>query len=237
MIVFFHFHKAAGSTIVQSAEMMGLRFARSHANGHPLDSSGQPVTFAGKDFGWLQGFFAALADDGVQFISIEWWFPPVEMMLKIHGLTMCTVLRDPFNRAVSNFKMDLQQSYLGNRAYGMQSYLDFSAPHRSHDYYTREICGAYDRSTTITGEHLHYALNFLNCMKAVGCVEKFNLTEEFARIGLEVPRDLVAHQYEPAEEDQEILPLFQMETPVRLKPWFIERNLADYFLYHTVLKS
>lgn len=233
MIVFFHFHKAAGSTLVASAIDSGLRPPPKHANGHPLDDDGQPVVFAGKDFAWTRQYFDQMREQGVQFLAIEWWFPPLEYLLSISGLRLCTIIREPFQRAVSNYLMDIREHYMTRRIYSFRDYFDGSAPFRTDNYYIREICGSYGLDCRVTGEQIRYASRFLASMHGIGILKGSNLYGSLDGVGLRIPKGRRENFHDHDAFSPALVELFGTDKTEQWQWWFVERNLSDYFLFQS----
>ena len=237
MIVFFHFHKCAGTSVVDSAVAAGLTLPPSHENGHPKDEYGAFIEFDNITFERLSSLFQTWLNHGVQFVALEWSFPPIELLVQISGLTLCTVIRDPFARMISNFKMDVAHNWLFRRVYSLEDYMDSSVNFRSDNYYIKIICGLSPENSVIKAKHINYAQKFFEKMDFIEVLERKTMSGFLEKIGI----DQKYHKKSNVADAESTA--FNESLSVLLKPEllgveqneFIERNLADYFIYHNLL--
>ncbi|MFL9992600.1 hypothetical protein PQR34_15430 [Paraburkholderia sediminicola] len=234
MILFFHFHKAAGTTVIDAARSMGLRLPASHQNGHPLEDDGSPVVLAGKSRADVHAYFARIKSQGVQFMALEWDLPQFEYLVDIEDLKMCTVLRDPFKRAVSNFKMDSSNDWLYGRVFDFEDYFDSSVQHRSNNYYVRSICGLYGRDAEIGPKHIAYCKKFMEAMDVACCLETNDLRHEFRKVGIEIAPGQHSNRHEENPPPDHLRDVFGHNSLDMYKDSFVAQNLADYYLYHSL---
>lgn len=111
LIWFQHFHKAAGSTIVETAALNGETFWPQHLNGNPAKPCGTQIPlweFAAPD---LTAFVDDCETSGVTFVATEWGMPNIEVLAADPRVVLLTCLREPLLRFVSNYFYDLYNGY------------------------------------------------------------------------------------------------------------------------------
>lgn len=111
LIWFQHFHKAAGSSLVESAQLNGEVFWPSHINGNPTDKAGKQLSLWSYDSDQLNAFIDECEKTGVSFVASEWGLPEIEVLAADPRVSLLTITRDPLSRLVSNFYYDLYNGY------------------------------------------------------------------------------------------------------------------------------
>lgn len=140
MIVFLHFHKAGGSSVVERAEASGYVLPPRHANGHPIGEDGSILRPWEHGDAQLREFFLSLQHAGVDFLALEWGFPRLDILAEVPDVEVWVLVRDPFARAQSNYAFDYANGHTDAKS--------FSAYRNSHigeftrdNYYARAVLG------------------------------------------------------------------------------------------------
>ncbi len=107
MLAFFHFHKCAGSTIVDAAAKSGLKLPPQHRNGNPLNDYGLRIEWSKIDESECEEILCRFRDQGIDLVAFEHDIPPWAVLDRVAGLRFLTVLREPQSRAFSNYKYSL----------------------------------------------------------------------------------------------------------------------------------
>jgi hypothetical protein len=140
LIWFQHFHKAAGTSVVELARRNGERFHPLHDNGIPLDDEGHPLPLWRYPLAQLAAFVDECEAQRVSFVATEWGVPALEALAADPRVVLVTCLREPLSRLVSNFYYDLYGGYTGVRC--LEAYPESSrAPFCRHNYYCRMLAG------------------------------------------------------------------------------------------------
>jgi hypothetical protein len=122
LIWFQHFHKAAGSTIVEYALMNNEKLYPNHANGNPLEKDGSLInlhTFFPTE---LTEFVDDCEKNGVNFVATEWGAPYIDVLADDPRVKLITCLRDPLKRFLSNFYFDVYGNY--TKAKKLENYVN-----------------------------------------------------------------------------------------------------------------
>ena len=113
LIIFLHFHKAGGSSVVNAAEMVQNLFDP-NSNGNPKDRNKNKIPFWNYSELKLIDFFRrCLHSNHATFIATENnWFRSAsvinEAFKRQNRIELVTQLRNPFSRFVSNYFFDLK---------------------------------------------------------------------------------------------------------------------------------
>lgn len=236
MLVFLHLHKAAGTTVVRAAIESGLKLPKNHANGHPTDSEGNRVMLDAMKQEELESFFGKLRDDSVEFLAIEWGFPRIERLDSVPGLQFATVLRDPVDRAISNYRMDMVYQYSGDRVFGFDTYTKEPGIYCADNYYLRFFCDL-DHSIEVEQEHFDYAKNVLADRIDTVVLEVDGLAPRFEKYGLV---ESSFHHFNAANDNtryQNYQGSASMKVGDPSIIRFIARNAFDYALYLHFVKA
>ncbi len=111
LIWFQHFHKAAGTSIVDLAEANNERLWLNHQNGNPIDSRGNQIELWKYSEDELRRFINLCEKESITFIATEWGLPCLRVLSEDHRVKLITCLRDPLDRFVSNFYFDLYYGF------------------------------------------------------------------------------------------------------------------------------
>lgn len=110
LIWFQHFHKAAGTTIVQLARNNGEKFWEYHRNGNPVDEEGFTLPLWEYSPEQMREFVDQCESQGVTFVATEFGCPNFASLHKDQRVISITMLRDPLRRIISNYEYDLSLS-------------------------------------------------------------------------------------------------------------------------------
>jgi hypothetical protein len=171
LVWFQHFHKAAGTSVIELARRNGERFHPRHDNGNRLGEDGRPLPL------WRLGpaELAAFVDDcqrgKVSFVATEWGEPALETLAADPRVVLVSCLREPLQRMVSNFYYDLYGGFTPVRC--LEAYPDSSwAPFCRHNYYCRMLAGKAEDADEVAEEDFLRACARLPCFDYCGVVEQ-----------------------------------------------------------------
>ena len=98
LIWFQHFHKAAGSSVVDLARRNREVFWPDHSNGNPINNCGHLLELWNYDEKKLTGFINTCEQRGITFVATEWGFPNIYVLHKDPRVLTLTILREPLRR-------------------------------------------------------------------------------------------------------------------------------------------
>jgi hypothetical protein len=228
MIIYLHMHKCAGTSVVRAAQAGGLRLPALHQNGNLLDPDGKPLKYRNVSRADLAMLLLQHRADGVEFIAMEWDFPPFDWFDEGPPVRFFTSLREPAARAISNFRMDKVAGWIApDMRFG--DYINGDALYRSDNYYTKILCRRWPRDTVTAADHDH-ALAVLSAFEAVILVEQGNMAQVLAQFGM-APEPFRFNRFDAERArdrlgDDRALAVSQSEIGD-----FIARNTCDFALY------
>lgn len=181
--VFFHCHKAGGTTVVEAALRSGLKLPAAHANGNPVGADGELINWRALSEAATVETITRFRDEGVGFFCVEHTVPRWPALRRIDGLEFVTVLREPQARAFSNFRMDvLNRLVTLKKGTDFAAYMNDRSLFRSHNFYTR-FFARIAAGVELTDDHFARALAVLDRFAAVCILERGNLGERLAPFG------------------------------------------------------
>ena len=123
-------------------------------------------------------------ESGINFVATEWVVPDVrDGKLSDQAFTF-TVLRDPFERYLSNYYFDLSRGY--SKAPNLWSYRDKRA-FRQYDYYSRFFATRpNDDHNTLTTADLERARQVLKGLDAVLILESEKTYQQLRPLGVDI---------------------------------------------------
>jgi len=148
MIYFHHFHKAAGTSIVNYlAKEYDL--PKAHVNGNPVDKNGFCIEFWNFHPDCLKSYMESEMAEGVELFVSEWGITN-SSIIRLLGGKAVTVLREPVERLWSNYCFDVLNKYFFG---GFDHYVRNPAiPYQRGDYYSYELMTSMARqSLTCSG--------------------------------------------------------------------------------------
>ena len=111
LIWFQHFHKCAGTTIVEHAKMNNECFWPYHLNGNPTSQDGKELELWKYSTTELAEFIDICEKKGVSFVATEWGLPLIDCLSEDDRVTLITCIRRPIDRFVSNYYFDLHNGF------------------------------------------------------------------------------------------------------------------------------
>ena len=233
LILFLHFHRSGGTSIVQMFSRAGRVLHDPHVNGNPWlgDRSGL-VEFWRFDRRQFTGWIDEITSQGVEFIACEWDFLRRENRCPRDGLALVTCLRDPFERLVSDYVSkggdrlwgDIRRWYdteplLWKRASSTRS---FPLSHNLPNHYVRMLNGLGTAPEAgLDHDSLKEARRSLNLFEAVLVLE---MPESFGLLGRYGVSGPVLKLNGRSRRT--------LIIPKGFKEEFVRQNALDYELYN-----
>ena len=184
-VIFFHCHKAGGTTIVDAAKRSGFKLPQDHRNGNPLDSEGKAIKWFRLSDEEATRNISRLNDEGVNFFCFEFSIPKFSVLDKFEDFHYITVLRDPLARAYSNFKMDVFHRYVDPvKISHFSKYMNGDNLVQSNNYYTRFFSGLRNQGS-VDKSHLETAIKFIHKFDMVCILERGNMNQKLAPLGFD----------------------------------------------------
>ena len=154
LIWFQHFHKAAGTTIVELAQKNKEVFWPVHENGNPVVTYNNFIKLWKYSEDGLNAFVDLCEEKGVTFVATEWGLPILDVLAKNPRVTLITCLRNPIDRFVSNFYYDLYNEF--TMAKKINEYINSSkSAFTMFNYYTR-VLSKHDNNPQNINEDFFY---------------------------------------------------------------------------------
>jgi len=134
-VLFLHFHKAAGSSIVNYFDEKGL-ISVPNRNGNPLNPTGSLYKLWEMDDAALSLVLDELDRAGNYFVAVEWGIPNLKLF-RDKGYKVVTVIREPKERLISNYRFDIRY-FIKNTPFDI--YIDSpQIAYQRPDYYSYMI--------------------------------------------------------------------------------------------------
>ena len=228
MMIFVHMHKCAGSTVVRKARNGGLRLPVEHHNGNLVDARGKHVRYDRLPRADLHRLLEQQQADGVEFFAMEWDFPILEDLEGVVPLEIFTVLRDPYERVLSNYRFAKLTGAVRQEVVFQQfmnwSYTKAGPLARSSNYFTRKLSAA-ESMDSLDERNLDRAMEVLSKFKTVVILGVQDLDAELAKIGLTA-------EVKPAKRTAELrrnpIPPHLLEVDAEDEAWFRAENHLDF---------
>ena len=187
MLLFFHCHKAAGTTVTRAAEASGMKLTEGHRNGNPVNDEGKPLDWTTLNREQTIEKFSGFQRQGVDMVAVEFSFPTwqvlEEVSREVGGLRMFTVLRDPAARALSNYRMDVLNNLIPrDRLFGFYGFMNGASLFRTDNFYTRFFCRIPPKAR-ISRDHLQFAKKKLSGFDQVCVLERGDMAQRLAPLG------------------------------------------------------
>lgn len=167
LIWFQHFHKAAGSTIVEYANINNEKLYPNHLNGNPVEEDGTLInldTFSPEE---LTLFIDKCEKNSITFVTTEWSAPDFDTLANDPRVVLITCIRDPLKRVVSNFYFDLYNSFTNSKK--LENYVNSKGLTYTMDNYYCRILSRHDSNPNEIDEIL-YKKAKMNLTKFDCCV-------------------------------------------------------------------
>jgi hypothetical protein len=178
LIWYQHFHKAGGTSFVQSAHNAGLRSTRNNRNGNPDDAQGKLLTIWTWDTPRLTTWLQSELERSTGLICCEYGFSHEVLTLRQPRVLKLTTIRDPKSRLISNFLYDVRRGVTDAR--DILSYVNSGGIHRCADFYTQIVTrrsGAQARAEAIA------AITAYDYVHVLGAPESWTRLQEMLTIG------------------------------------------------------
>ena len=180
LIWFQHFHKAAGTSIVQLARQNGESFWKNNKNANPYTESGFELPLWNYSREQLREFVDVCEQQGVTFISTEFGCPNFSVLHQDKRITSITALRDPMKRAVSNYEYDLLLGAIPKVP--LHNYIRMvHLPHCNPNYYVN-ILSSFAGQVGHDEHKLACALSNLEAINHKVLIEQPNALKEISEI-------------------------------------------------------
>lgn len=174
---------------------------------------------------------------GVEFFAIEMDFPQIEYFECDIPIELFTVVRDPWDRAVSNFRYaklvgnarpDMSFREFMNRSYSMPGPLP-----RSSNYFTRKLCSA-ESVEKLAPSHLDRALKVIESFRSVILLNHDDLEKELQKLGMGAE---VKSKKRAADLRRDDVSAAQLTVSDSDRSWFTEENGLDIALLDKIRSS
>lgn len=199
-VLFLHFHKAGGTSIVSASKLSGLSQPKYARNGNAFEKTAngslaivRPSTMEHSELRlWLQSELT----DGTRFLSMEWnFFPsPVRDVIP-SSFSLVTCLREPWSRFLSTFNWDFVRNNRHKKVSGpdlesfahQNVYWDdlhvkrrdkrlrqhFLTSQNKNNYYTLMLNGlANTENVKLERMHLDFAKEQIRCFDVIVVLER-----------------------------------------------------------------
>jgi hypothetical protein len=134
-IYFHHFHKAAGTSIVNHLSGQ-YKLPSLNKNGNPIDEQGNFIELWNMGESDVNCYIDRESDNGVSLFVTEWGVPNLSI-IKSKGVKMVILLREPEERLWSNYCYDISNRYFSG---DLSHYIaNPSIPYQRGDYYSMEL--------------------------------------------------------------------------------------------------
>lgn len=106
MYWFIHFHRSAGTSIIEMMKRENVKLYQPNENGNPSYKNGDRALLPLWDFSeeWFKKFLDYCKRINAEAFATEFGFP--SHLKKWHGAITLTVMRDPLKRFISNFNFN-----------------------------------------------------------------------------------------------------------------------------------
>ncbi len=180
-VIYLHFHKCAGTSVVESAIQSGFDLQPLHKNGNIVDYVTNTEIIFGNDFERLRRVIVEYASKPGQFMAFEWDFPFRNLQTLRSSFFLFTVIREPFDRAYSNFRFDKLNRFV-DRSVTFLDYMDSSSLNVSNNYYIRMLCEL-SATDNVTDAHLNQAKYILSTFDDVLVLGVDNIGHRLQQFG------------------------------------------------------
>jgi len=174
LIWFQHFHKSAGTLIVNLAKENDEVLFKNNANGNPLDENGKRLELWNYNSKELIDFIDQCEREGVTFVATEHGSPDFRLLSEDDRVFLLTSLREPLSRAISNFNHAYFAGYTESPS--LDSFLSENRFFMSDNFYTRTFTGK--EQFPIVG------LNYSDVDKAISIIDLFDLVLKIEQVDL-----------------------------------------------------
>lgn len=185
LLWFIHFHKCAGTSLVDSLLEGGYRPAACHHNGNPVDASGRQIDFTNFDAHKMSSYIDTAIESGTTVICSEFSNPRMDWLKRDKRVKVVTILRHPISRMISNWKFDMINQYsCANQK--LSAYIQQPYPWCSPGFYCESLAAMTEAESgghpeqRHTKDTLKQALKTLEYFDAIAIQEDRNSMQNLA---------------------------------------------------------
>ena len=230
IILFLHFHKAGGTSVVDMFDNYNKHIP--NANGNPR-YNGDVIDFWNYKKKLFNIFKKYLINKKVNFIALEWNFFKFYNKINYDNLELITCIREPYERYISNLnfffntnQMELTDSKIFNKfciIYNHSDNLRFKVNYNKYNYYVKMLNGFGDNwDIKVNRDHLEIAKNNLKKFNIIIILENKKSFKLLKKYGI----NEVKHSNKTKKKLINNLKLDE----------FKKKNLYDYELYDFAIK-
>lgn len=192
LIWFQHFHKAAGTTIVNLARKNGERLYSGNINGSPVDQYGNSLPVWSMNGTRLSDFVDHCQEQGCTFVGPEWGVGDLETLSRDPRVVTVTCVREPYERFVSNYIFDFRLGYTSSK--DIEQYVGSKRSFSRFNYYTHMLARIGEDDSTISSRDFLAAKQALEKFDYVGIVGAKNWLRELCSFMNWRPRAIQANK-------------------------------------------
>jgi hypothetical protein len=230
VFVLAHLHKCAGTSVVRAAARAGIRLPRGHVNGNLPNKEGDALGGVSRmSPARIDRLLRPLVQEGVQLLAFEWDFPVVEKFPTDLDLRFFTIVRDPVERALSNYAYAVTMS--GSTARHLRDWMDQPAIWTRPNYYCRYFAGLRGEDA-VKPSHVDYVAETLSAHFKVAFFGDDLLDFLVSEVGLPI-KSLAKENKVSAW--QKLLKRSRLRISAGERAELRERNALDYELYNRLL--
>ena len=221
-IFFFHFHKGGGTTI--NHLFRKIKKYPNNRNGNPWGKN-NIIPFWNYDKKEFNNFKLELKSKKVKFVAFEWNFFKNFNCLDFDNIELITVIRDPYERFISNMNVDghtdpLEYSRLNSKWERKGVSQTFNVNYNKFNYYVKMLNGYGDNhNIEVNEEHLKIAKKNLGLFSIIIILENqesFDLLKKYGINNVKKKRNI--------NKKKKIYGNLSLED-------FKKKNAMDYKLY------
>jgi hypothetical protein len=179
LIWFQHFHKAAGTTIVDMALKNGESLYLPNTNGNPLDENGKYLPIWRIEKRSLKNFVDKCEEVGCTFVSPEWGVADLETLRKDERVTVVTSIREPYSRFLSNYIFDYCHGFTHEQ--NIRNYVGSKRSFSHFNYYCHMLSRKKEGEYQVTKSDFIKAQTRLLYFDYIGIVGSHNWLENFCK--------------------------------------------------------
>ena len=235
MLIFVHMHKCAGTAVRLAAQRSGFKLPARHRNGYLVDAEGEALRFVGMKRPRFDRLMTTQQRRGVTFFSMEWDFPPIDFF-EPYDVRLFTVLRNPLDRAISNYRYAKLRGRIPKTRTFRQLYKienRSNALSRAPNYFIRKLCSL-SALAPITEQHLEHAAEILRQFKVVSVIGHHNLDADLQQLGI---TGLTQTNVTSKLATEPNISPADIEVSAEDKAWYCEHNAFDIELVNLYAKS
>jgi len=247
LVWFQHFHKAAGTTIVELAKQNAETFYTPNINGNPINTVGKQEEIWKYSPCRLMEFVDHCEENKFTFVATEWGVPHLDCLKDDRRVTLITCLRDPYSRFVSNYLFDYRMGFTDAKT--VREYIGTKGLFSEHNYYCRMLGGIGSNKITHDHKAVAKAKEALHKFDHVSLVEdqawlrnlcftlNWNAREIYAN--KQKPWSLAIREAARGNKSK-VARLIRKKSKLidtEFYKYFLSKNKADMDLYHSAIRE